>query len=357
VAPLQGRQSGPMPRLICLALSLVTIGWLAATAAPASSPETVCRVSSAVANARPDPDGVPTQVRVGLYVIDITSINDRDLSFTADAFLRLQWNDPRLAAGTEGTSLANCKPRIDDVWNPRVQIVNRRQLSKQVEDVVEVDPEGTVTYRQRFYGEFSSKLDLADFPFDKQVLWMRVGSLYSPEEVLYVNDENLTGRVDTFSIPDWFVGPVAARVSSQYFSPQERSLARIDFSFESTRDSGFYVWRVIVPLALIVFMSWTVFWIDPSHLGAQLSVSTASVLTLIAFQFALSSLLPRISYLTRMDQFLLGSTGLIFLALGESVFTSTLAQRTDSALPRKIDQWSRWIFAALFVGIVFFTLL
>ena len=33
-------------------------------------------------------------------------------------------------------------------------------------------------------------------------------------------------------------------------------------------------------------MAWTVFWIDPKEIGPQVGVSTASVLTLIAFQYA-----------------------------------------------------------------------
>lgn len=345
-----------MYKAVWLPLAFAFVVSLAAESVPAGSITTVCSVPASVSSTRPDPDGVPTQVSVGLYVIDINSISDRALSFSADFYLVLRWTDPRLSRES-GTSLAGCKLRIDDVWNPRVLIVNQRQVSKQLEDVVDIDPQGIVTYRQRFYGDLSARLDLAEFPFDKQVLWIRLASLDSPDQVQFSNDATITGRMDAFSIPDWFIGPESTQVTSQYFLPQERNLSRFDLSFEARRDSGFYFWKVIVPLSLIVFMSWTVFWIDPSQLAAQLGVSTASVLTLIAFQFALSSTLPRISYLTRMDQFLLASTGLIFLALAESVLTSTLAHSAESSLPQKIDRWSRWVFPVLFAGASALTLI
>ena len=40
---------------------------------------------------------------------------------------------------------------------------------------------------------------------------------------------------------------------------------------------------IIVPLILIVMMSWVVFWIDPRDFGPQMGMATASVFTLIAF--------------------------------------------------------------------------
>jgi hypothetical protein len=63
---------------------------------------------------------------------------------------------------------------------------------------------------------------------------------------------------------------------------------------------GFYVWKVIIPLMLIVAMSWSVFGVSPS-------------------QFALVGTLPRLAYFTILDRFIVGSTILVFLALVEAV--------------------------------------
>ena len=114
--------------------------------------------------------------------------------------------------------------------------------------------------------------------------------------------------------------------------------------------------KVIVPLGLIVFMAATVFWVDPENIGPQLGISTASVLTLIAFQFSLVRMLPPVSYLTRIDLFVLGSMMLVFLALAESIYTSriTKAGRHDDA--RRVDSFARGIYSAMFVMLVIFTL-
>ena len=67
----------------------------------------------------------------------------------------------------------------------------------------------------------------------------------------------------------------------------------------------------MVPLSIVVFMSWAVFWIDPAVAPARISLSATAVLTVFAYQFVLSNLLPRVSYLTRLDRYFVGAAILV----------------------------------------------
>ena len=79
-------------------------------------------------------------------------------------------------------------------------------------------------------------------------------------------------------------------------------------------------------MLLIVAMSWVVFWIDPKEGGNQISVSITTMLTLIAYRFAVGMDLPQISDLTKLDAFILGGTFLVFAALIEVIITSCYAK-------------------------------
>jgi cadmium resistance protein CadD (predicted permease) len=103
-------------------------------------------------------------------------------------------------------------------------------------------------------------------------------------------------------------------------------------------------------------MSWVAFWIDPSEFGTDISVAVTSMLTLIAYRFAIGLFLPVISYLTRLALFILGGTILVFLSLVEVVFTSVLVQRQRRELSCTVDRYSRWVFPAIFVWLVVQTL-
>jgi hypothetical protein len=66
-------------------------------------------------------------------------------------------------------------------------------------------------------------------------------------------------------------------------------IAGYAFEFYASRLAQYYLLKVILPLLLIVMMSWTVFWIDPTNGGPQISVAVTSMLTLIAYRFSIGS--------------------------------------------------------------------
>lgn len=297
--------------------------------------------------ARPDPEGTPTIVKVGIYVIDISSVDDVDQTFEANVAVRLEWNDPRLATGKKGVVK---KYGVDDVWNPNPVLLRRRSVTSMLEDHVLVDGTGKVVYTQRFFGSLGFHHRLRDFPMDEHVLPIEVvAGGYTPEEVKLVSLEDMTGQGENFTIEDWKIKEGSFYSGTYYFKPSNQFFSMFTYKIEIERKAGFFVWRVIAPLLLIVFMSWMVFYIDPEHLEAQVGVSATSVLTLVAFQFAVGILLPRISYLTRMDFFMLVTSIMIFLALVEGVTTSKLATSGRKELALKIDKYSRICFPVAYL--------
>ncbi len=322
---------------------------VAAESPPDVTETAPCTVPPRIADTRPDPEGVPTRVSVGLYVLDIADIKDVAQSFTARFALRVKWEDPRLIG------LSHCAFGLEDVWNPRVGFLNRGELVKTRKDLVVIDPQGGVTYTQGFAGTLSVHLSLREFPFDHHVLpFTMLAVEYGPEEVSLVVNERITARSKTFSIPDWSIGPGATRLGRWYFAPQDRNFSRFDYEFVATRRSGFYVWKVIVPLTLFIFMSWAVFWLDPVHLGTQIGLSATVMVILVIFQLNLGSVLPRVSYLTRVDYFVLGSLFLVFLALVEAVTSGTIAAEGKHVLAQKLDRWSRVVFPTSFILLFIF---
>jgi cadmium resistance protein CadD (predicted permease) len=94
-----------------------------------------------------------------------------------------------------------------------------------------------------------------------------------------------------------------------------------------------------------------VFWLDPQAVAPRVSVSVTSMLTLVAYRFLLGGDLPKISYLTRLDYFLLGATILVFLALIEVTWTSAMSGRGRTEAARRLDRSSRWLFPAMFLAL------
>lgn len=291
-------------------------------------------------------EGRPTEVHAVGVVLDVDKIDSAEQNFTLNLYAIFRWKDPRLAHDGPGSEIRN----LSEVWNPRLTITNTQKLRKNTRDEVEVSPEGMVTYRLHVFGDFSQPMELQAFPQDHHVFEVPVVAAgYRPHELVFVSDPRMDSFIaDKLSVADWDISNMQGR-------PQEVQLANgiklpgFVFSIKGERLFHHYLVKTIIPLALIVMMSWIVFWIDPKLIQNQLGVAVTTVLTLIAYHIALSGRLPEIPYLTRMDTFLFSSTVLVFMSLIEVVVTSHLSSIDKLVLARLVDKTARWLFPVIFI--------
>ena len=104
---------------------------------------------------------------------------------------------------------------------------------------------------------------------------------------------------------------------------------------------------MILPLVLIVIMSWAVFWITPTDASPQISIAVTSMLTLIAYRFAIDNQLPRLPYTTDLDAFIL--MVLVFFSFIEVLVTTILENQKRNRLAITIDRSCRVIFPVIFL--------
>lgn len=107
-----------------------------------------------------------------------------------------------------------------------------------------------------------------------------------------------------------------------------------------------------MPLCLIVIMSWLPRWIDPEQAGTNIGISTSAFLTLVAYLFAINVLLPRVSYVTRMDRFILLSTLTVFAGLIQTVANTRLIRTGKKRRVASMDHWSRMVYPVLLAAVI-----
>lgn len=287
----------------------------------------------------------PTAVTLRLYVNDIISIHDAEQSFVADVLFRADWQDPRLAhPGPEP-----CAADAGQIWDPVLQPLNRRTVERIRSPQLMVAPDGAVTLLLRSYGEFSFRADLSDFPFDRQRLSFNIVSSYSPDEVNLVTGPELIGMTTQPSVANWRISTAPPRSLTEYVQPVDRHLARLDFVFEAERLTGYYTWQQLLPLFLVVMMTWVVFWIPHEYVPPRVGLAATSMLTLIAYRFAMSSVLPPIAYLTRLDVFMIGASVLVFAGLATAVAVSYIHDHHNAQLANQVNRSARWLSPVLLV--------
>jgi hypothetical protein len=276
-------------------------------------------------------------VFVSINVLDIIKIDDANQRIAIDFVVKLSWMDKELLNRWKEKTVVN----KNGIWTPEIQIFNDYSLEKKLKDQFEVNVDGSVSYRQRFVGEINSKHNFSEFPLDDFILKIQIISIIP--DMLFINKKDSTkGHPFSYSISGWKINSEWMEINPD--DERFKNLPHVTYFISAQRMINYYIWKIIIPLAMVVFMSWLVFWVDPIQIGAQLTVGATAMLTMIAYQFTLSNLIPPVSYLTRLDTFILGSNVIVFIALLEAILTSNLVSHDKKTIARRIDYLSRFIF-------------
>ena len=291
------------------------------------------------------PVNMPREVKIGLLLADLTEVHDAERAFAADVVLVASWKDASLATGDDIRTLD-----LDEVWHPTLMLYNRRSVSESMPKEVIVRPDGTVTYLQRYTGLFSAAMDLREFPKDRQEFFVWVVSLarFGPSVTLVPEESMAALRAPELSIRDWRIGDLVLSKEPLQISRDSPVNPGIKLTIPASRRVTYYTIQVLIPLMAIVMMAYPVFWIAPSVVPTRVGVVVTTMLTLIAYRFMLANHVPRLSYLTRLDWFLLGATMLVILTLFTMAATSFLMSREREDIVNRIDHAGRVLYPAVF---------
>jgi hypothetical protein len=310
----------------------------------------------------PNPDGL-TPVDILVFVIAIDNIDTMSNSFRFEGYGGLIWCDPRLAA--EAAPMAervvfgdSVEDRLGKMWWPGVFLPSQLGEPERSSERVIIYPDGTVLFSAKFNSRMLARYDFSRFPLDRQFLRIPIQtSVWHSDVVALRQARGQVGFNRGFDIPEWNVEGFSTRVDVVAGSRGRVSFSRFVMEIEIGRRIGFYLWKILTPLLLIVGVGWCVFWMSRENLAQRQRTSATAVLTIVAFQFVASAQLPRVPYLTLMDGVLLWS----FFAVAATLILNVINARrfrNDHEAGLRADRRMRWLFpVAYFVGLILITVL
>lgn len=322
----------------------------------AASDKTAVDDSAAALLHHPLGGAEPVPVRLGLYVIDLAMVDEASENFEIQGYIYASWKDDRLI---DKTALNLDKPRKlapEAVWNPELDIENVRTF-KSFRSEFFCFPDGTVYWEERFDAILSAEYFLRRFPFDRQALFVIVQPATSPARPRHSLVEFAPTDFATGLGPDTYLAAWDVE-SIRYSRPVGRTNSmgldapRAQFEIMVKRRSGFYVWKVFLPILLMTMVTWTTFWVKADEFDWQMKIPLTSLLAMIAFEFAISRDLPRVNYLTFLDAVFLNSFVFAFIAILEAIIVHILVMRGDLVTARQIHHNARWAVPAAFVVVL-----
>ena len=219
--------------------------------------------------------------------------------------------------------------------------------------------DGTIEYKEKFSAELEAHYDLKEFPFDRQKLEIEIESFaWHDDELIFKMNEEKIGFSNDFEIAEWHIENVESKIESVKDLQDRATFSEFLMEIEVVRKYDYYLWKIIIPLILLVIISWSVFWMIGDKLVDRMSISMTGILTIVAYQFIISDILPRVSYFTFMDTFLSISFLIMLLSVFENIIVNNLDLVEESAKAQKLDMLSRIAFPLLYlVSLIALTLI
>lgn len=312
------------------------------------------------------PEGArPVPVKIGFHLLAIHAVDDEAETFRFSGVLKLQWQDsrqafdPSVAKVSEMFYHGNFQfNELSPAWYPQVMLANATEFDASQGVLLRVKPDGTCTLIQPITAEAKSELNLRRYPFDRQNLKavFEVLGFDEGEVKLSVADEGFTADLERIQIPQWDLVGIGADSGSAP-APYARTGVRaseVTMVLDMKRQSFFMVRLVLMPLGLIVLLSWSVFWMDRSSLGDRMSVSFVGILTAVAYQIMLSDIMPQIAYVTLMNSILNFSFIIMCATVVINLRVGALDKRGDCQRGERLDLFSRRVFPLAYAGMLLF---
>jgi hypothetical protein len=309
----------------------------------------------------PPGDG-PVLVRAAFQARDINEIDDEAETFEFGGVLTLTWHDARQAFDPAETGVAEKIYQgayqfneVSTGWFPQVVLVNESGMYEKHGVILRIQPDGTSTLVETVNAAAEADLDLRRYPFDRHRLEaiFEVLGVDKSEVVLVADTRKSSASDEHVELPQWTLTGVSASTRDRRapYAGQQGVTSTFVVSMDVERDSFFMGRLVVFPLALIVMLSWSVFWMERSSLGDRISVSFIGILTAVAYQIVVSEIMPRISYMTLMHGFLNLSFVIMCATVVINLVVGQLDRQGRSAAGDRVDYRSRWIFPATYVGL------
>ena len=158
--------------------------------------------------------------------------------------------------------------------------------------------------------ELKNDYDLRTFPFDKQKLIFKVANVNKLDNYVIdyktYTERALNNYVKNGTLNGWDIKGYEIK-NLIFKGPINENLSGIEISIEIERKTGYYIYKVILPILLILLVCWSVVWINPEELESKLTITIVCLLSLIAYNFVIDKELPKLEYLTVLDWIILVS--------------------------------------------------
>ena len=217
----------------------------------------------------------------------------------------------------------------------------------------------------RIEGRFFQPFSLKRFPLEHHTVSLVIeDNTYASDRILYRFDRKHSGLDEGLVIPGWSVTSwsgaegvhhYATNLGDESVGADGSDYGTISFEVKVGRPVNFFLWKMLLPLLIILLACWTALLLHPSQLASRAAMTGTALLTTVFMQQGYTSSLPEVNYLVLMDKIYVVVYLLIIVSLIQVVIQGSLDKKhllDDYRRALRIDKISVTIQALFFIAAV-----
>ena len=283
-------------------------------------------------------------------------------TFNDDKWQKLNSVDPTYGLIFENLIKEERQLRFSEFYLAPSWDFELKENPKDDDDTYVINDGAHLSYKSKSVYKIKNEFNLKNFPFDKQTLkiFLRQDQNEISEERFLVSNWTMR-KAEEFKnlnlIEGWNITNVNMNYKVYDHTLKSGFFDGFELVFEIERKSRYYIFKIILPIILILIVCWSAVWIKPKDLESRLTITIVCLLSLIAYNFVIDKDLPKLEYLTVMDYIILISyiyaTIPTFLSIITNNFLNTKNKKiiTFNNVTKKFGLLS-YIFMIIFILIL-----
>ncbi|MFO0595202.1 MAG: hypothetical protein U0228_07855 [Myxococcaceae bacterium] len=304
--------------------------------------------AAAPAPAPAAPSG-PTPVTVGVYVVQVNSIDLKTNSYTVDFWLWFR------SKGRDQSPL-DAFEIMDGRVTSKTNVIKKKQ------------PDGYDYAAARINAVVHQQWDLHRFPFDDHELELSIEDAeFDVKTVNFVPDAVNQGVDPGVKVSGWEVTGLKAEVTPHSYHSNygdtalgtnvDTQFSRYTVKIQAERRGVARFFKTVFALLISVLASWCAFFIRPKDASPRVSVSVGALFAGAAGTIALGTQLPDLNYPTVADKVVYLCLSMILLSLAGTVRSLGLHYQQQEAKYLAFDKRGALLFPIFFAVMLLIILL
>jgi hypothetical protein len=247
-------------------------------------------ISLSLAFAQEEKEG-PDTVKVGAYVVSVHDIDIHDKEYTMRFWL---W-------------MLHSNQEFDFPY--QTEVPNAKSFEKP--DMMTDTIMGKIWCLMKMKATMKESWNVADYPFDKQVLYARVeNTVYDRHKLIFKADtlgSNFDSKfvVDGWDITDFKVSTGTSVYPTAFGDPsvkeQRSEYSHFDISLTLERSAWGLFFKLFMGMYIAFFISSVSFIIDPEHIDPRFGLPVGGLFAAVGNKYIIDPLLPETSEFTIVD--------------------------------------------------------